>query len=168
MHMGNDVPSDVLVTVRALMSRSILGGFAHPPSSLSHLLYPSIRTLLQREFFRCLHLLLERTGCRCPFQSFVHPILLIPISHISGKPSTYTSNTTMISSLSSLALLLLLATLPHPISPSPTLLARQNGPGSPYQCDPKYNAAARKQDLTSMGADAQGSRISFQHERKAR
>ncbi|KAI4201784.1 MAG: hypothetical protein LQ346_002095 [Caloplaca aetnensis] len=48
------------------------------------------------------------------------------------------------------------AILPHLITSSPTpLLPRQDGPGHPYECEAKYNVAARKKELVNMGADAQ-------------
>ncbi len=52
----------------------------------------------------------------------------------------------------------LFAILPHLITSSPTLLlARQDGPGHPYECEAKYNVVARKKELVDMGANAQGS-----------
>ncbi|KAL8736481.1 MAG: hypothetical protein Q9166_000273 [cf. Caloplaca sp. 2 TL-2023] len=50
---------------------------------------------------------------------------------------------------------LLLTTLPQLIAFSPTLLPRQDKPGQAYECDAEYNAAARKQKLTSKCANAQ-------------
>ncbi|KAL8901733.1 MAG: hypothetical protein Q9207_005059 [Kuettlingeria erythrocarpa] len=49
-----------------------------------------------------------------------------------------------------------LAILPHLITSSPTLLlARQDGPGHPYECEAKYNVVARKKELVDLGANAQ-------------
>ncbi|KAL8934584.1 MAG: hypothetical protein Q9216_005833 [Gyalolechia sp. 2 TL-2023] len=48
-----------------------------------------------------------------------------------------------------------IAILPLLASAAPTLNPRQDGPGQPYECEAKYNAAARKQELRSYGATAQ-------------
>lgn len=46
------------------------------------------------------------------------------------------------------------AILPLLTSAAPALNARQDGPGHSYECEAKYNAAARKQQLRSEGATA--------------
>ncbi|KAL9027311.1 MAG: hypothetical protein Q9196_004149, partial [Gyalolechia fulgens] len=48
-----------------------------------------------------------------------------------------------------------IAIIPLLTSATPILNRRQDGPGHPYECEAKYNAAARKQQLQSYGATAE-------------
>lgn len=49
-----------------------------------------------------------------------------------------------------------IAILPLLTSAAPALNARQDGPGHSYECEAKYNAAAKKQQLRNDGATARG------------
>ncbi|KAL8827863.1 MAG: hypothetical protein Q9170_006845 [Blastenia crenularia] len=65
----------------------------------------------------------------------------------------------MFSKLSSFTLILAATALP--VFSTPVILPRQDGPGHSYECEAKYNAAAKKSDLHSKGATAQDLAISI-------
>ncbi|KAL9034935.1 MAG: hypothetical protein Q9214_006818, partial [Letrouitia sp. 1 TL-2023] len=58
-----------------------------------------------------------------------------------------------------LSLISLTLSLPSPFHQPPL---RRDGPGSPFECDAKYNVASRKQELQNMGANALDLAITIQ------